>query len=131
RTGRERAGKPPEGFDVVPAVPAAVTEDPAEAHAAMRRDLLPYFSLPFYRAMLARSGLGGDIERYDAAAGDVEAMQAAISDEFLGVLTAVGDEDAGRAGVARYADAGATSPCVGPIPRTDFEATLRAAAPGG
>ena len=26
----------------------------------------------------------------------------------------------------RYRAAGATSPCVGPIPRTDFEATLRA-----
>jgi probable F420-dependent oxidoreductase len=128
--GRERAGKPPEGFDVVPAVPAAVTADPAEAFSAMRRDLLPYFSLPFYRAMLERSGFGGDIERYDAAAGDVEAMQAAISDEFLEALTAVGDEDAVRAGVARYAESGATSPCVGPIPRTDFEATLRAAAPG-
>ena len=56
-------------------------------------------------------------------------MQAAISDEFLSILTAVGDEDAVRAGVERYAEAGATSPCVGPIPKTDFEATLRAAAP--
>jgi len=35
-----------------------------------------------------------------------------------------------RDGVRRYLEAGATSPCVGPIPRTDFEATLRAAAPG-
>jgi hypothetical protein len=26
--------------------------------------------------------------------------------------------------------AGVTSPCVGPIAKTDFEATLRAAAPG-
>ena len=58
-------------------------------------------------------------------------MGAAISDEFLSILTAVGDEDAVRAGVARYAAAGATSPCVGPIPKTDFEATLRAAAPAG
>jgi hypothetical protein len=41
----------------------------------------------------------------------------------------VGDEDSVRAGLARYADAGSTSPCVGPIPKTDFEATLRAAAP--
>jgi probable F420-dependent oxidoreductase len=129
RTGRERAGKRPDGFDVVPAVPAAVTDDPAAAYVSMRRDLLPYFSLPFYRAMLERSGFGADLERFDAAAGDVEAMQAAISDDFLEALTAVGDEEAVRAGVARYAEAGATSPCVGPIPRTDFEATLRAAAP--
>ncbi|TML29492.1 MAG: LLM class flavin-dependent oxidoreductase [Actinobacteria bacterium] len=129
RAGREAAGKSPDGFDIVPAVPAAVVDDPAEAFAAMRRDLLTYFSLPFYRAMIERSGFAADIERYDAAAGDVDAMQAAISDDFLRALTAVGDPDGVRAGVARYLEAGATSPCVGPIPGTDFEATLRAAAP--
>ena len=31
--------------------------------------------------------------------------------------------------VDRYAKAGAVSPCVGPVARTDFEATLEAAAP--
>ena len=129
RAGREAAGKSPDGFDIVPAVPAAVVDDPAEAFAAMRRDLLTYFSLPFYRAMIERSGFAADIERYDAAAGDVEAMQAAISDDFLRALTAVGDADGVRAGVDRYLEAGATSPCVGPIPGTDFEATLRAAVP--
>lgn len=130
--GRERAGKTLEGFDVVAAVPAAVVDDPAEAYAAMRRDLLTYFSLPFYRAMIERSGFEADIAAFDAAAaqGDPEAMGAAISDEFLDRLTAVGDEDRVRAGVERYRAAGAVSPCVGPIPRTDFEATLRAAAPG-
>ena len=131
RTGRERAGKTLDGFDVVAAVPAAVTGDRDAAYAAMRRDLIPYFGLPFYRAMLERSGFGADIEAFDAAAGagDGDAMQRAISDDFLGVLTAVGDEAAVREGVRRYADAGATSPAVGPIPRTDFDATLRAAAP--
>ena len=132
RKGREKAGKSLDGFDIVAAVPSAVVGDPQEAFGAMRRDLLTYFSLPFYRAMLEQSGFGDDIAQFDEAAGrgDAEAMQAAISDEFLGVLTAVGDEDAVRAGVQRYVDAGATSPCVGPIPKTDFETTLRAAAPG-
>ena len=131
REGREKAGKTLEGFDIVPAVPAALTDDVAGAYEAMRKDLLTYFGLPFYRAAIERSGFGDDIARYDAAAGDVDAMKAAISDEFLAILTAVGDESAVRAGVDRYAQAGATSPCVGPIPKTDFEATLRAAAPSG
>lgn len=128
--GRERAGKTLEGFDIVPAVPAALVDDAAAAYAAMRKDLIPYFGLPFYRAMLERSGFDAEIAGYDAAAqaGDFDAMQAAISDEFLGVLTAVGDEAAVRDGIRRYAGAGATSPCVGPIPKTDFEATLRAGA---
>ncbi len=96
----------------------------------MRRDLLTYFGLPFYRAMLERSGFEADIAAYDAAAGDPARMGAAISDEFLGTLTAVGDADAVRAGIQRYLDAGATSPCVGPIQKTDFTATLHAGAPG-
>ena len=79
--------------------------------------------------MLERSGYGQDIAAFDAARGDAEAMRAAISDGFLDALTAVGDEAAVRAGVDRYVDAGVTLPCVGPIPKTDFEATLRAAAP--
>ena len=129
--GRERAGKSLEGFEIVPAVPCALVPDAggeAEAFAAMRKDLIPYFGLPFYRAMLERSGFTADIESFDAAApsGEVEAMGAAISDAFLDALTAVGDVDGVGAGLRRYADAGATSPCVGPIPRTDFEATLRA-----
>jgi alkanesulfonate monooxygenase SsuD/methylene tetrahydromethanopterin reductase-like flavin-dependent oxidoreductase (luciferase family) len=124
--GRERAGLTLEGFDVVPAVPAAVVADPTEAYTALRRDLLPYFSLPFYRAMLERSGFDAELAAFDAAGGQVEEMQAAISERFLEQLTAVGDEAAVRAGVERYRAAGASTPCVGPIPRTDFEATLRA-----
>jgi alkanesulfonate monooxygenase SsuD/methylene tetrahydromethanopterin reductase-like flavin-dependent oxidoreductase (luciferase family) len=105
-------------------------EERAAAYATMRRDLLPYMGLPFYRAMLERSGFGAELQRFDEAAGDMDAMQAAVSDDLLDALCAIGDEDAVRAGVQRYTDAGATSPCVGPIARTDVDATLRAAAPG-
>jgi F420-dependent oxidoreductase-like protein len=130
--GREKAGKTMDGFDLVAAVPSALTDDVDAAYGSMRRDLLTYFSLPFYRAMIERSGFGDDIAAFDEAAGrgDAEAMQAAISDSFLAHLTAVGDEDAVRGGVQRYVDAGANAPRVGPIPRTDFEATLRACSPG-
>jgi len=129
REGRERAGRTLEGFDVVAGVPGALTDDPHAAWAAMRRDLLPYLGLPFYRTMLERSGFGADIEAYDAAGGDATAMQAAISDDFLAALTAVGDEAGVRDGLARYRDAGTTTAALGPIPGTDFEATLRAGAP--
>src|ERR1700730_8444521 len=82
--------------------------------------------LPFYRAMIERSGVGADIRAYDGASGNLAAMQAAISEDFLEQLTAVGDESAVRAGVERYREAGALSPCIGPIPKTDFERTLSA-----
>lgn len=125
RAGRERAGRTLEGFDVVAAVPAALSEDRESAYRAMRKDLIPYFGLPFYRAMIERTGFREDIERYDSAAGNLEAMQGAISEAFLDELTAVGDAQALADGIERYRAAGTSSPCIGPIPGTDFEATLR------
>ncbi|HET6866968.1 MAG TPA: hypothetical protein VFH80_13700 [Solirubrobacteraceae bacterium] len=81
--------------------------------------------------MLERSGYEADIDAFDAARADADAARAAISDDFLSALTAVGDEQAVRAGVTRYRDAGVTLPCLGPISKTDFESTLRAGAPAG
>jgi alkanesulfonate monooxygenase SsuD/methylene tetrahydromethanopterin reductase-like flavin-dependent oxidoreductase (luciferase family) len=124
--GRERAGKTMAGFDVLAAVPAAAVEDRASTYAAMRGELLPYFGLPFYRAMLERAGFGQEIEAFDQAAGDMDAMQAAISERFLGQLAAVGDATGVRAGIERYREAGVNTPCVGPVAHADVEATLRA-----
>jgi alkanesulfonate monooxygenase SsuD/methylene tetrahydromethanopterin reductase-like flavin-dependent oxidoreductase (luciferase family) len=129
--GRERAGKGLEGFDIVAAVPAAVTEDPAGAFQTMRGDLITYWSLPFYRAMIERSGFGAEIAALAAGMkeGDLDKAKEGISEDFLETLTAIGMADEVRAGVGRYRDAGATSPCIGPVPKTDFAATLEAAAP--
>jgi F420-dependent oxidoreductase-like protein len=128
--GRERAGKGIEGFDVVAAVPSAVTGEPEEARARLRGELIPYFSLPFYRAMLERSGFEEDIAGFDAGMqkGDTEAAIRAISDRFLQTLAAVGEVEEAEQTVRRYLDAGATSPCIGAVPGTDFTATLDALA---
>jgi alkanesulfonate monooxygenase SsuD/methylene tetrahydromethanopterin reductase-like flavin-dependent oxidoreductase (luciferase family) len=130
--GRERAGKPLKGFDIVAAVPAAVTDDRESAFATMRAELVTYWSLPFYRAMIERSGFVDEITGFDAGIqdGDVERAKAAISDRFLEALTAIGSPEDVRGGIGRYAQAGATSPCIGGIRRTDFNAALEAAAPG-
>jgi len=128
--GRGRAGKTLEGFDVVAAVPAAVTDDPDSARASLRGDLIPYFSLPFYRAMIERSGYGDEIGAFDEAMkrGDTQAAAAAISNRFLEQLAAVGSATEAEAAVRRYLEAGATSPCLGGVPRTDFDVTLKALA---
>jgi F420-dependent oxidoreductase-like protein len=132
RTGRERAGKDLDGFDIVAAVPSAVTDDPEAARTRLRGELITYFSLPFYRKMLERSGYGGDIEGFDAkmAEGDAQGAVAEISDRFLEALAAIGSPDEAAASVQRYRDAGATSPCIGGVSGTDFDATLEALAPG-
>ena len=128
--GREAAGKSLDGFDIVAAVPSGIAEDREKAFGAMRQELLTYFSLPFYRTMIERSGYDGDIKAFDEAmaGGDADKAKAAISDDFLEALTAIGSEDQVRAGIERYRDAGSTSPCIGGIPGSDFEATLGAAA---
>ena len=120
--GRAKAGKPPEGFDIVAAVPSAVTAEPAQAKAQLRSELIPYFSLPFYRKMIERSGFADDIAAFDRDG------QEAISDEFLSGLAAIGTAEEGAATVRRYADSGTTSPCIGGVSRTDFDTTLEALA---
>ncbi len=128
--GREKAGKPLEGFDIVAAVPSAVTGEPEQAQDRLRAELIPYFSLPFYRAMLERSGFERDIEGFDRAMEEAgpDAAIAAISDGFLATLAAVGSAEDAAATVRRYSEAGASSPCLGAIPKTDFDITLEALA---
>ena len=130
REGRERAGKTLEGFDIIAAVPSALTEDVGPSYDAMRRDLLPYFGLPFYRAMLERSGFAADIAA-------LRRGRRRPGGDGRGDLRRVPRRPhrrrrrgrRARPASARYLDAGATSPCIGPIPKTDFAATLRAGAP--
>ena len=90
-----------------------MTDDPDAARARLREEVTPYFNLPYYRAMLERSGLDPD---------------AGPTDDFLGLLGAIGSADEASASVRRYAEAAPTSPCVGGISGTDFDATLEALA---
>jgi F420-dependent oxidoreductase-like protein len=130
REGRRRAGKDLDGFDIVAAVPTAVTDEVDGARATLRADLSPYFLLPFYRAMIERSGYEADVRLFDEAMerGDASAAAIAISDGFLENLAAIGPPDIAAAAVERYRDAGATSPCIGGVPGTDFTRALESLA---
>jgi F420-dependent oxidoreductase-like protein len=130
REGRRKAGKQLDGFDVVAAVPTAVTDEVDGARATLRADLSPYFLLPFYRRMIERSGYEADVRLFDEAMerGDASGAAIAISDGFLENLGAIGPPDIAAAAVERYRDAGATSPCIGAIPGTDFETALESLA---
>ena len=130
REGRERAGKELDDFDIVPAVTVALTDDPGAARATMRQELVTYASLPFYRAMLEGSGFGDDLAAFDEGmqAGDVEKAKAGLSDRLLAALAGIGSADEVRGAVARYRDAGATSPSIGGLPGSDLEGAMRAVA---
>jgi F420-dependent oxidoreductase-like protein len=130
REGRRKAGKSLDGFDIVAAVPTAVTDEVDGARATLRADLSPYFLLPFYRKMIERSGYEADTRLFDEAMerGDASGAAISISDGFLENLAAIGPPDIAAATVERYRDAGATSPCIGAIPGTDFTSALEALA---
>jgi len=105
--GRRRAGKTLEGFEVVAAVPLAITDDPAAAVAAFRAELARYVALPFYRAMMEGSGLGDALRASD--------RDGAVAPALAEALGAIGDAKTARAFIEAYRRAGVTLPAVRPI----------------
>jgi hypothetical protein len=94
---RWATGRDMTGFDVVAAVPAAVS--------GIREELHRYFGLPFYRAMFSAAA-------YDAASGDQDAQLAAISERFVFDLCAIGDGPTVAQVLDRYRQAGAANPMI-------------------
>ena len=105
--GRRRANQPLAGFEIVSAVPLAVTDDRDSALEAFRAELARYAALPFYRTMLQTAGLGAEIAAFDRD-GIVPIAMA----EALGGL---GSPDAAREYVEAYRRAGTTLPAIRPI----------------
>ncbi|MDX6582519.1 MAG: hypothetical protein QOI10_1703 [Solirubrobacterales bacterium] len=126
RAGLEKAGRTLDDFDVVAAVPTALTDDPDAARAALRQELVTYASLPFYRAMLEASGFADELAAFDAgmAEGDLDRAKAGLSDRMLGELAGIGSANDVKAAVRRYQDAGVSSPGIGGLPGTDFDAAI-------
>jgi F420-dependent oxidoreductase-like protein len=123
RRGRQRAGKTLDGFEIVAAVPLAVTDDAKPAMEAFRKELVRYMMLPFYRAMLEASGLGEGIKAFD--------RDGAVPETMAAKLGAIGDAATARAYVEAYRKAGVTLPAVRPITFPDApwsRRTLEAAA---
>ena len=121
--GRKRAGKTLDGFEIVAAVPLAVTDDPRAARAAFSGELARYLVLPFYRAMLEASGLGEGVRAFD--------RDGAVPDALVDALGALGEAAGARAYVDAYRRAGVTLPAVRPITFPDapwYARTLEEAA---
>ncbi len=125
RRGRERAGKPLDGFEVVAAVPAALTDDRAAGIALFKAELARYLALPFYRAMLAQSGFRAELAQYDRTP-----RPEAVPDRLVAGLAAIGDGESVAAFIAAHRAAGVTLPAVRPIGFPDalhYAPTLEAA----
>lgn len=121
--GRHRAGKSLAGFQIVAAVPLAVTDDRATAQEAFGAELVRYLQLPFYRAMLVAANLGQQLAVFDREGRTPAALAQALG--------AVGDVAAARGYVEAYRAAGVTLPAIRPITVPDapwYARTLEEAA---
>jgi len=110
RRGRERAGKSLDGFEVVAAMPAALTVDRAAGNALFKAELVRYLALPFYRAMLEHSGFGPELAAYDRAP-----RPDAVPERLASALSAVGDFKRLSLFIAAHREAGVTLPALRPI----------------
>jgi alkanesulfonate monooxygenase SsuD/methylene tetrahydromethanopterin reductase-like flavin-dependent oxidoreductase (luciferase family) len=76
--------------------------------------------------MLEGSGFGDELAAFDAgmAEGDIERAKAGLSDRMLDELAGIGSDEEVTRAVRSYQEAGATSPGIGGLPGTDFDAAL-------
>lgn len=121
--GRRRAGKPLAGFEIVAAVPLAISDDRPAAMTAFRSELKRYVEQPFYRAMMQSAGLGDGVAVFDRTG--------EVPETLADALGGIGDVRAGRAYVDAYRKAGVTLPAVRPITFPDapwYRRTIEAAA---
>ena len=131
--GRQRVGKALEGFEVVAAVPVALTDQVEVTTALFKEELTRYLALPFYRAMLAASGFGEELAAFDRDKTRHPSPGRAVPDRLAGALAGIGNQNVVRGYVAAYRQAGVTLPAVRPISFPDaphYRLTLEACAPG-
>ncbi|HXJ64451.1 MAG TPA: LLM class flavin-dependent oxidoreductase [Actinomycetota bacterium] len=126
-------GRSRESFEVIAAVPTALTEDAEAARQAFRLQALPYLNLPFYRKEIAQAHPEA-LAAFDAKmnAGDIPGALAEVGPEFIDDFAGIGDAATVRAKLENYRSAGVTLPAVGVLPKRaegEAEATLEAAAP--
>jgi alkanesulfonate monooxygenase SsuD/methylene tetrahydromethanopterin reductase-like flavin-dependent oxidoreductase (luciferase family) len=129
--GRARAGKSLDGFEVVAAVPLALTDDPKAPTALFKEELVRYLLLPFYRAMLVASGFGQELAAFDRDRSAAASPGRAVPDRLAQALGGIGDRAVLRQYVAAYESAGVTLPAVRPIAFPDaphYRPTLEALA---
>jgi F420-dependent oxidoreductase-like protein len=117
RAAEKEAGRPEGSCKIVAAVPTAATDDEDAVRSALRRDLLVYWTLPFYRRVIGAAGFEDDIARFDEklSQGDAKGATANISDEFLDQIAAFGDPARIGKKLAEYRAAGTDVPMVGPV----------------
>jgi F420-dependent oxidoreductase-like protein len=117
RVGRERAGLPMEGFDIVPTVPVVMGEDveqcaaPVRAYSALYIGGMGSREKNFYNALAVRMGYGDAAERIQDLylAKDYAGAAAAVPLEFIERTSLIGPPEKIVERLQAYAAAGVTT----------------------
>ena len=120
------------GKQVVARIYLAATDDAEAARAIARRAIAAYLSVPVYKAFHQWLGRGERLQAMWRAweAGDRKGALAAIPDEVVDELVVHGPPERCREQVARYVQAGVTTPVLSLLPTGgDLREAVRALAP--
>ncbi len=97
-------------------IPTTISDDVEAAMAVNRRTLTGYAALPNYRNYWKEAGYEQEMNDVEVAlaAGDMEAVSAALSDRWLADTTLFGSRSQVREGIEAWFDAGITTPIIVP-----------------
>jgi len=115
--GAALAGRDLSNFEIFSCLFAAPGPDRASGRDAIRRQLLAYLQMPFYRDMLIKSGYSDDVHGFDVGigTGNLPEAFAALSDDMIDSIAATGSQDDVAQTLQAFVDAGATMPGVGAV----------------
>jgi probable F420-dependent oxidoreductase len=102
RLGRARRGLDMDGFELVQALPAVASANPADGRGEIRRYLAPYLRVPTYRRLFEASGFGECVRTGQP------------SDALAEEVGAFGTEADIRSRIAQFHEAGITQVVVSP-----------------
>lgn len=120
-TGRARAGKSMDDFEIVVYFRCSLTDDYAPVRLRYQREFLTYVMAPVYQRVWSPEGFGpmcSEVERLWRG-GDREAALAAIPDELAQERALIGTADEVRTRLGAYFDAGMHAAIVMPVARPD------------
>lgn len=123
-------GQLPEEFVVMARLFCAVTDDVPAARQVVRRAFAPYVATRVYNRFYRWLGFEEEAQGVLDAAGDRDAMAAALSDRVVDELFCLGSAEEVASRLAAFCEAGVTVPVVAPLApgREQAEATLWAIA---
>lgn len=117
RKGAQAVGRNPDAIDYAMYVRCCVTDDPASAMQAYKRELSSYGFVDSYVKMFTRYGFGEDMQGFRKLWQDgkrEEAVQC-ISDRMVQTLAAIGAKERAQAYIQACRAAGLTHPILFPI----------------